>query len=380
MASGGAVKAACFHMGVCLALEEKGFSFKGGTLQSPKKLENAHYPIDIYVGSSAGSVLTSLIAQGYTLSEIVDSFMHRKKKSSKLSFSYMNLFSIARPQIYKNIKKWFSFKKVANGTIEAFFKNFITLNSPLTTEGIEKYLRTKALKTNKFQDLCVELYIVATKLDHSAKTIFGPRSLTEGGYCAKHHCDYNTITPISIASAASASLPPFYQPYPVKKKKKIIYYTDGEIKATLSTHVAKDAGADLIIASYTHQPYHYTKSIGSLIDYGMPSIMIQSVYQAIEQKIQTSRRIYKDKGFVLDTVSQFFKKNHLPEDKRKLLCDQLSQTLDYNENRDYIYIHPEPKDHQLFFGDHFNLSPKIMEQTVKSGFKAAIRVLKDYSF
>ena len=49
-----------------------------------------------------------------------------------------------------------------------------------------------------------------------------------------------------------------------------IYYIDGEIRDTLSTHVAIDAGADLVIASHTHQPYHFQKEIGSLTEHGFP--------------------------------------------------------------------------------------------------------------
>ncbi len=52
--SGGGVKAAAFHIGVCLALREKGFRFAGGT--DPKeKAENEGRPLtfNLYVGSSA---------------------------------------------------------------------------------------------------------------------------------------------------------------------------------------------------------------------------------------------------------------------------------------------------------------------------------------
>ena len=55
--SGGGIKAAAYHIGVCLALKEKGFRFAGGH----KELVRQKYPdgspkvIRLYVGSSAGA-------------------------------------------------------------------------------------------------------------------------------------------------------------------------------------------------------------------------------------------------------------------------------------------------------------------------------------
>ncbi|HLD74983.1 MAG TPA: patatin-like phospholipase family protein [Bdellovibrionota bacterium] len=378
VASGGAVKAACFHVGVCLALQEKGFHFCGGVKNGHQ--EHPKNSIEIYVGSSAGAIITSLLAQGYSVDELIDTFRREKGKKSKISLSYMDVFHLATPHFFRKIKHFFSpGTKIAHGGLEALFKNYFTLNTIFTTAGVEKFLRKKTLKTNNFSDLCVEQYIVATQLDSSSKTVFGPKLLSEKGFSEEHQCDYYTRTPISIAAAASSSLPPFYQPYPVRKNGKHIYYYDGEIKKTLSTHVAKDAGADLIISSYTHQPYHYAKAVGSLADYGMPTILIQAVYQSIEQKIRTAKKTHDDKILVIDTVNSFFKSQGFPDEKRKELCDLLSQKLDYKEDLDYIFIHPHPHDYKFFFSDHFSLSGEVMEQTVRSGFKSAVRVLKDYS-
>src|ERR1700722_10765784 len=73
--SGGGVKAAAFHIGVCLALREKGFKFAGGT-DAKDRLEFVGKPLTftIYVGSSAGSVLATFLAAGYTLDSIIEAF------------------------------------------------------------------------------------------------------------------------------------------------------------------------------------------------------------------------------------------------------------------------------------------------------------------
>src|ERR1700677_4127569 len=66
--SGGAAKAGAFHLGVALALQEQGFKFYGGKApvsgapRSPGPME-----ISTFVGSSAGSIISSYLAAGYSL-------------------------------------------------------------------------------------------------------------------------------------------------------------------------------------------------------------------------------------------------------------------------------------------------------------------------
>src|SRR5476649_1052210 len=74
--SGGGVKAAAFHVGVCLALQEKGFKFIGGTRDKTEESPHFHDPLAIktYVGSSAGALISSFLASGHTLEDIIHSF------------------------------------------------------------------------------------------------------------------------------------------------------------------------------------------------------------------------------------------------------------------------------------------------------------------
>ena len=52
--SGGGVKAAAFHIGVCLALREKGFKFAGGSSARDRlTFEGKPLTFTVYVGSSA---------------------------------------------------------------------------------------------------------------------------------------------------------------------------------------------------------------------------------------------------------------------------------------------------------------------------------------
>jgi len=83
--SGGGVKAAAFHVGVCLALREKGFKFSGGVRpdkdpenqpqpDQPLVFENGPLTFSIYVGSSAGAVVSSFLAAGHSIDAIIDAF------------------------------------------------------------------------------------------------------------------------------------------------------------------------------------------------------------------------------------------------------------------------------------------------------------------
>ena len=71
--SGGVVKAAAWHIGVTLALEELGF-----TLLSNKNASNddpsfqRSLEVGTYVGSSAGALISIFLACGYTPQEIIN--------------------------------------------------------------------------------------------------------------------------------------------------------------------------------------------------------------------------------------------------------------------------------------------------------------------
>src|SRR3954451_25101929 len=73
--SGGATKAGAFHLGVALALQEQGFKFFGGAAPISGEIPTPG-PMDIstYVGSSAGSIISTCLAAGYSLDNIFNSF------------------------------------------------------------------------------------------------------------------------------------------------------------------------------------------------------------------------------------------------------------------------------------------------------------------
>jgi predicted acylesterase/phospholipase RssA len=248
-----------------------------------------------------------------------------------------------------------------------------------STSGIEKYMREEVLPSNRFHDFLPELFIVATQLNHSRKVVFGKKCFEPPKDDLT--CQYEDSVPVSDACAASTALPVIFSPYAIKKEEQHpIHYVDGEIRDTLSTHVAADAGADLIFASYTHQPYHLNQETGSLTQHGIASIVIQSIYLLIEQKIKNQIHNRQAHRSAIDAVSKFCKTEGISDRQRQQICRILEGELNARSNVDYIYIHPRPTDAELFFGEHFSFSPKKMVEIVKSGFRATIDTLRKYEF
>ncbi|MGE3724858.1 MAG: patatin-like phospholipase family protein [Candidatus Sericytochromatia bacterium] len=384
VASGGAAKAACFHMGVALALQRKGFEFRTGLASDAAPLAGNGREIEVLVGSSAGAFACALISSGHPLDDIYHSLLgHRNAHFPSLSYAqmlYPNLLDTAL-RFFSRLPKSLAVR--GHKSLESLLQSLFCSNGFYSTEKIEAYLRRSILAGNRFDQLAPELYIVTTLLDNPGRLILGPRDLNqlrEKLHFYDAETQYDTSVDISHAAAASMSLPPIFKPYQLQTEQGPQYCFDGEIRKTLSTHVARDAGCDLIIASYTHQPYKYREEIGTLADYGIPSILVQALYQLIESRIQGAHDLHLLKQRVMEETQSFFDKKGLSSQLKEEFLQHLNLKLDYNPDVDYIYIHPTEQADSLFFSDHFNLSSESMEAIAENGFRSAIRALKDYHF
>jgi predicted acylesterase/phospholipase RssA len=392
--SGGGVKAAAFHIGVCLALQEKGFRFAGG---SPEQVQK-NYPEDkltfkTYVGSSAGSVVSALMASGYDIDAIIQAFTQGegvptvtktvKKTKESQSFSlkpltYRDIFGVNLKATSPTRLLLNLFRKtpMISGGLEVLLKKGFKINGLFTMNNLERYLRENLNNDNMFSSLGVNLFVVATQLNHSRKVIFGDFDRTTKDERIK----YAGYAKISEAVAASASLPPFFSPYGIHNHKgKEVYFFDGEIRDTLSTHVAADHGSDLVIASYSIHPYHYHDAVGSLHELGIPIIFNQALYQVVQQKIDTHIRHQREVRALIKAVDGYLKQTNIAEEHREKLLEILNEKTQNKPNVDYIYIHPSPHDYEMFFADHFSLNRKILEKIVQTGFKSAMRTLRNHT-
>ena len=158
------------------------------------------------------------------------------------------------------------------------------------------------------------------------------------------------------------------------------YYIDGEIRETLSTHIAVDAGADLVLTSYTHQPYRFVPEIGSLTKLGLPAIVIQSIYILIEQKINSTYESYLSKKNAMNEVFRYCKDAGVQGEHMDAIMKILEKELHQSREIDLISIHPDPSDTKTFLAEHFTLNPKKLAEVVKAGYKAGMTELSKFEF
>ncbi len=381
---GGGVKASAFHIGVCLALKEKGFKFIGGTkaeVAALKDKNDGSAQITSYVGSSAGSFIAALLASGCPMEALVDAFQvgygfspsFKKEAHILKPITYRTLFPVNSLNWLKSVPLGLLRKGIVSGGLETLLKEKFKVNGLCTTKNIEKYLREHALHTNRFDSLGVDLWIMATQLNHSRRVIFGSYSETKK---TDQLMEANFAT-ISEAVAASTALPPVFAPVGIKHPNgKTMYFYDGEIRETLSSDVGASHGADLVITSYMCQPYHYTEEVGSLHQFGIPAILNQALYQVIQQKNEKQTEHRKELASIFQAIDGYFKSNSLDSEHRDKLINLLKEKTKFRSEVEYIDIKPRPQNYEMFFADHFSLNPKALESALKIGFKSAIAELR----
>jgi len=284
--SGGFAKAAFWHAGVILGLEEKGYQIKS------KPLQNKENTISTIVGSSAGALIGSMLANGYSAFDLIEA--HLPPYNGKIPpLKYKDIFNIGfEPKINP-----LSLIKL-NSKIE-LNDILIKLKSRsgfFSTEGIRKYLINNIISNNNFSSYDIDFFVTATQLDHSRKCVFGKYKYPNPKHDSTTH--YYINFPVDLTISASMSVPILYQPVKIKNPNtnEFNYFLDGEIRDTLSTHVAIDNGCQEIISSWIYTPYHYQKEIGSLFQYGMPAIGVQSLNLLFKKKLCLQEQVFQRLG------------------------------------------------------------------------------------
>lgn len=384
--SGGGMKAAAFHVGVSLALKQKGFS-----IGDYSDLKSNGMAFQNYVGSSAGSIIAGFYAGGYSVEDVIFAFTQGKHNLDTLQFKddlqpnvrlprlrYRDVFTVKLDT--SNPSKWISSLIKSNsmvwGGLEVLLKKTFKVNGLFSTKGIGEYFQKSVFGSDRvlFDDLEPNLFIVSTYLDHAKKAVFSPQRAESSKRLGSAA---NYIFGVSMADAisASAALPPVFAPYQIDGE----YFFDGEIRDSMSSHVALEQGSDLLIVSYSMHPYEYTEKMGTLNVYGIPMIINQAIYQMIQQKISNFIR-NKNKLRELFYELENELDAHLPSETIKELLGKLEEKFFPDRHSKVIYIHPSPSDYEMFFADHFSLSPKILNKIVTIGFKSAMETLRGYEF
>jgi len=369
--SGGVVKAAAWHLGVSLAFEELGFVLKNN--KTPNKNS---YEIGTYVGSSAGSLISLYFAAGFKPIDIIQASMD-PKNARILPVTYKDMLHFGSPQ--KKPPRPIEYDPFENFPFFAkkILSPLLNISGLFSTKGLGHYLLKNVVQHNDFKDYLADLFVVATQLDHSRKVIFSKYNYPSPIHDSTAH--YYTGIPVVESVCASMSVPPFYVPYPVYNShtNQTDYYIDGEIRETLSTHVSVDNGCEIVISSWTHTPYHYQDEIGSLVNYGLPAIVVQSIYLLIQKKIVESRARRVTAKDILETVNNFMVGHNFSKGTTKKLISILERKLNYKANLKLIDIYPSSDNFKLFFTNSFTLNPDKMSFIVKSGYKRTLEILRE---
>lgn len=263
---------------------------------------------DVYVGTSAGSFVASLAANGVTPEEM----MRVVNAQVPTPFRDIDLGQLLRPNVLEFARKglvlpWhlaklarelgpqlgsISVMDIALGLAEA-------LPSGLYSgSGIESYIRTVLSdpdRTDDFRMLERELYIAATDLDTCERIVFGDP-------------DWDDV-PISTAVRASTALPMVYKPTKVRDRELV----DGGIVSTTNLDIAVEAGAKLVVVVNPLVPYvnDFSHQVPTLFgsrprhvsDMGFPQIGYQTfkmiAYQRLHEMAKQWEQRYKGVDIIL---------------------------------------------------------------------------------
>ena len=252
--AGGGVIGGMYEVGALAALEENVPEFRTNDF-------------DLYVGSSAGSVVGALMANGVPprdLYAILDEErddplnFHRGAVYHKGSFSGATrnlaqfVWAIGKRAVMDFRLEWPDLLARSGGDMPAGFFSLAPLESYM-----REAFQARGL-SNSFTGTPRPLLVAAIALDRAERVVFGQGDLMD--------------VPISQAIAASSAIPGFFEPYRIGDRD----YVDGDVGYTGHADVAVDAGASVLVAVNPAVPQCLTSP-------GDPEIRRGGLYAIMEQ-------------------------------------------------------------------------------------------------
>ncbi|HXR60703.1 MAG TPA: patatin-like phospholipase family protein [Solirubrobacterales bacterium] len=262
---------------------------------------------DVYVGTSAGSFVASMLANGITPEEM----MQVINSDDSMGLEDLDLDKVLKPNYLGFLSKGvalplrtlellrslvrigeFSAMDIGVGLAEALPTGLYSGSG--LADYVEEALSGEE-RVNDFRLLENELYLTATDLDTCERIVFG-----EDGW---------TDVPISKAVECSTCLPLVYKPVDLKGRQ----FIDGGIRSTTNVDIAVEKGAKFIVVVNPLVPYvnDFEKTIPTVFgrrvrrvsDMGLPAIANQTfrliAHQRLHQAVQQWQERYPGVDIIL---------------------------------------------------------------------------------
>ncbi|HEX9164185.1 MAG TPA: patatin-like phospholipase family protein [Thermoanaerobaculia bacterium] len=387
-ATGGKIKAIFWHLGVAAALEDRGFKFTTGFGPRP---EPGPGQISTIVGSSAGSIFALLIAGGYDIPSIINSFIDResplppidhatifRRRGAALRGYFRRVRNVVALRASAGL---FPGSGVGRGdeqidqeihadfTMSArkFLRNFrlsdlLVLRSRYVLTGMEEWFRKLLGDHDAFEDLRTNLFILASDLDQPKTVVFSRETREAGWY------RYASGVKPSRAAIASMAIPSVFNPITIEMKGRKHYFIDGDVYNPTEPMIEADHGCDLAIFSAFEAPYRFHPAIGSVHHLGLPFEVSQAIALTIYNRFIQSRNTARAKfaGFMAarDALAP-----HVDEETLERESRRIAAALEMSIDMKIVHLYPH-KNPLLFFESPYDLSPRA---TVKMIVEASLQ-------
>ena len=263
---------------------------------------------DVYVGTSAGSFVASMISNGVTPEEMMRVVDHQRPTP----FPDLDLGNLLRPNITGFAKSAVTLPLRTVQLLRGMAAQLGQVSAmdlvlglaeglpsgAYSGAGVERYLHNVLTsdpdRSDDFRTLHKELYITATDLDTCERIVFGDDGWDD--------------VPISTAVRASTALPMVYSPVKVRDRELV----DGGIVSTTNLDIAVAKGAKFIVVVNPLVPYvnDFKTKIRTLggtrtrhvSDMGFPQIGYQAFKMVAYQRLHEMARQWEQRYPGVDII------------------------------------------------------------------------------